>query len=156
MHKVIFLCTGNSCRSQMAEGFARLLGKGIVEPYSAGLTPSRVNPKAIQVMGEIGIDISGQSSKGINDDLLRGMDTVITLCGYAAELCPLTPPGIKRIHWAIDDPVAATGTEDEIMKEFRKARDEIKKDIQNYLQKEIAHSRGCLRYSETYTETAGP
>ena len=142
MIKVMFLCTGNSCRSQMAEGFARALGKGILEAYSAGLTPSRVNPKAIQVMWEIGIDISGQTSKGIDDGLLRRMDIVITLCGHAAEMCPTTPPGIKRMHWAIDDPVAATGTEDDIIKEFRKARDEIKENIEDFIQKGIAHNKG--------------
>lgn len=98
MLKVLFLCTGNSCRSQMAEGFARELGKGILEPFSAGLTPSQVNPRAIQAMREAGIDISGQTSKGIDDDLLRKMDTIITLCGHAEAMCPMTPPSIKRIH----------------------------------------------------------
>jgi len=142
MLKVMFLCTGNSCRSQMAEGLARALGRGILEPFSAGLTPSHVHPRAIQAMREIGIDISGQTSKGIDDDLLRKMDTIITLCGHAEAMCPMTPPGIKRIHWPIDDPVAATGTEDEIMKQFRKARDEIKKKIQDYTQKEITRSKG--------------
>lgn len=142
MLKVLFLCTGNSCRSQMAEGFARVLGKGILEPYSAGLKPSHVNPHAIQAMREVGIDISGQTSKGIDADLLRKIDTIITLCGHAEEMCPMTPPSIKRIHWPIDDPVAATGTEDEIMMEFRKARDEIKKNIQEFIRSETARSKG--------------
>jgi len=142
MLKVMFLCTGNSCRSQMAEGFARALGAGILEPFSAGLTPSRVHPRAIQVMRELGIDISGQTSKGIDDDLLRKIDTIITLCGHAEAMCPMTPPSITRMHWPIDDPVAATGTEEEIMMEFRKARDEIKKNIQEFIRSETARSKG--------------
>ncbi len=138
MLKLMFLCTGNSCRSQMAEGFARVLGMGILEPYSAGLKPSHVNPRAIQAMREVGIDISSQTSKGIDSDLLLKIDTIITLCGPAEEMCPMTPPSIKRIHWPIDDPAAATGTEDEIMKEFRKARDEIKKNIQDFIKNDTA------------------
>lgn len=142
MLKVLFLCTGNSCRSQMAEGFARVLGEGILEPYSAGLKPSHVNPRAIQAMREVGIDISGQTSKGIDADLLRKIDTIITLCGHAEAMCPMSPPSIKRMHWPIDDPIAATGTEDEIMIEFRKARDEIKKNIQEFIRSETARSKG--------------
>lgn len=130
MIKVMFLCTGNSCRSQMAEGFARELGKGLIEPHSAGLMPTGVvHPKAIAVMQEMGIDISGQKSKAIDPGLLRKMDMVITLCGNAEASCPMTPPEIKRMHWPIDDPVAAIGTEEHIMDEFRKARDEIKTKI---------------------------
>ena len=129
MTKVMFLCTGNSCRSQMAEGFARELGKDIIEPYSAGLTPAGVNPMAIAVMKEIGIDISIQKSKAIDKELLKQMDIIITLCGHAEAMCPMTPPEIKKIHWPIDDPVGATGTEEEIMNAFRKARDEIKGEI---------------------------
>ena len=126
MIKVMFLCTGNSCRSQMAEGFARELGKGLIEPYSAGLIAAGVNPRAIIVMKEIGIDISGQKSEEINEDLLRTMDIVITLCSNAEEACPYTPPEIKRMHWPIKDPVGTVGTEEEIMQVFRRARDEIK------------------------------
>lgn len=88
MLKVMFLCTGNSCRSQMAEGFARELGKGLVAPYSAGLMAAGVNARAIAVMREAGIDISGQRSREIDPDLLQTMDIVITLCDNAAESCP--------------------------------------------------------------------
>ncbi|MEW6410451.1 MAG: arsenate reductase ArsC [Nitrospirota bacterium] len=133
MKKVLFLCTGNSCRSQMAEGLARELGKGLIEPYSAGLMPAGVNPRSIAVMKEIGIDISNQKSKAIDGELLRKMDVVITLCGNAEESCPWTPPEIKRIHWPIKDPVGTIGTEEKIMTEFRRARDEIKEKIVNYL-----------------------
>lgn len=134
--KVMFLCTANSCRSQMAEGLARHLSKGIIEPYSAGLFAHHVQPRAIAVMKEIGIDISVQKSKNIDEELLRTMDTVITLCGHAEETCPATPPYIKRIHWPINDPVGTAGTEEEIMNAFRKARDEIKERITGFI-KEI-------------------
>jgi len=129
MTKVMFLCTGNSCRSQMAEGFARELGKGLIEAHSAGLIAAGVHPRAIAVMRELGIDIEGQTSKEIDTALLETMDVVVTLCGNAEESCPWTPPGIKRLHWPIKDPVGATGTEEEIMHEFRKARDKIKGEI---------------------------
>jgi arsenate reductase (thioredoxin) len=125
----MFLCTGNSCRSQMAEGFARELGKGLVEPYSAGLMAAGVNPRAVEVMKERGIDMSGQLSKEIDEELLGKMDVIVTLCGNAEESCPVTPAGIRRIHWPIKDPVGTIGTEEEIMKEFRRARDEIEERI---------------------------
>lgn len=138
MKKVMFLCTGNTCRSQMAEGFAKQLGKGLIEAYSAGLMPAGVvHPRAIAVMTEAGVDISGQGSKGIDPDLLRKMDIIVTLCGNAEASCPMTPPEIRRMHWPIDDPVGAAGTEEEIMNAFRKARDEIKGKIA-----ELMHSLG--------------
>ncbi len=133
--KVMFLCTANSCRSQMAEGLARHLGKGFIKPYSAGLFAFHVNSRAIEVMKEAGIDISGQKSEAIDENLLKEMDIIITLCGHAEKTCPATPPHIKRIHWPIEDPVGATGTEEEILNEFRRARDEIKQKIENFLSK---------------------
>ena len=133
MVKVMFLCTGNSCRSQMAEGFARALGKGLVEPHSAGLLAAGVNHRAIAVMREAGIDISGQRSREIDPKLLQAMDVVITLCDNAAESCPRTPPGIKRHHWPIQDPVGTVGTEKYIMSEFRRARDEIRSKVQFFI-----------------------
>ena len=136
MKKVMFLCTANSCRSQMAEGFAREFGKGLIEVHSAGLMAAGVQARAIAVMKEIGIDISNQKSKVIDEDLLKKMDIIVTLCGYADDLCPRTPPEIRRIHWPIKDPVGATGTEEEIMNEFRRARDEIKGKVQTLI-KEI-------------------
>jgi arsenate reductase len=131
--KVMFLCTGNSCRSQMAEGFARELGKGLIEPYSAGLIPAGVHHRAIVVMKELGIDISKQESEEIDEGLLRTMDVIITLCGNAEVSCPMTPPEIKRLHWSIKDPVGTIGTEEEIMNEFRRARDEIKEKLQDFI-----------------------
>ncbi len=122
----------------MAEGFAREFGKDVLEPYSAGLMPATaVNPRAIKVMREIGIDISEQKPKEINIQLVTKMDIVITLCDNAADACPLTPPEIKRIHWPIKDPVGATGTEEEIIAEFRRIRDEIKQKIQAFIKEEV-------------------
>jgi len=113
----------------MAEGFAKTFGE-LIDAYSAGLMPvGVVNPRAIMVMKEVGIDISSQKSKAIDTDLLTKMDIIVTLCGNAEASCPITPASIKRMHWPIDDPVSAVGTEDEIMMEFRKARDEIKSRI---------------------------
>src|SRR3972149_12131352 len=129
MKKVMFLCTANSCRSQMAEGFAKEFGKGLIEVHSAGLMSVGAQRRAIAVMKEIGIDISKQNSKEIDEKLLREMDIIVTLCGNAEETCPWTPPNIKRIHWPIKDPVGTVGTEVEVMKEFRRARDEIKEMV---------------------------
>jgi arsenate reductase len=137
MKKIMFLCTANSCRSQMAEGFAKEFGKGLIEVHSAGLMAAGVHNRAIAVMKEIGIDISNQKSKVIEEGLLKQMDIIVTLCGYAEELCPYTPPEIKRIHWPIKDPVGTIGTEQEIMNEFRHARDEIKEKVQKLIE-EIA------------------
>lgn len=124
--KVMFLCTGNSCRSQMAEGFARELG---LEAYSAGLFPAGLHPKAVSVMKEIGIDISGQRSKAIDGSILEKMDVVITLCGNAEKACPAVPPGVRHLHWPVKDPVGTVGDEEDILKAFRKCRDEIKEKI---------------------------
>lgn len=129
----MFLCTGNSCRSQMAEGFAREMGKGLIEARSAGLMAAGVHPRAIAVMKEVGIDISGYSSKEIDPDLLGKMDVVITLCSNAEAACPLTPPEIERLHWPIRDPVGTVGTEEEVMGEFRRARDEIRERIAEFV-----------------------
>jgi arsenate reductase len=129
----MFLCTGNACRSQMAEGFAREFGKGIIEPFSAGLIAAGLHPRASAVMNEIGIDITRQTSKTIDEELLRTMDVVITLCSNAEHACPRTPPGIKRIHWPINDPVGTVGSEEKIMKAFRLARDEIRVRTEQFI-----------------------
>ncbi len=118
----------------MAEGFARQLGKERgLEAHSAGLMAAGVHPRAIAVMQEAGVDISGHASKEIDERLLRSMDTVVTLCDNAAEACPWTPPHIKVLHWPIRDPVAARGSEEQIMKDFRRARDEIRRKIEEFL-----------------------
>jgi arsenate reductase len=130
MIKIMFLCTGNSCRSQMAEGFARVLGKGTVEAHSAGLIAAGLHPRASVVMKEAGIDISKQKSKEIDEALLRTMDVVVTLCASADKYCPWTPPDVRRLNWPVRDPVATIGGADEVMKDFRRARDEIKEKVQ--------------------------
>jgi arsenate reductase len=132
--KMMFLCTGNSCRSQMAEGFARELGEGLIEPCSAGIIPCYVHPLAIKVMKEEGIDISHHRSKAIDRKLLGTIDFVISLCGRANASCPATPPEIERINMHVYDPVGTIGTEEEILAAFRKARDEIKGKIQNLIE----------------------
>ncbi len=123
--KVLFVCTGNSARSQMAEGFARHYGQGGIEAHSAGMEPSRLNPLAVAVMREKGIDISGHRSKAFDWDLARQMDIVVTVCGHANESCPVLPPEVKRLHWPLEDPAAATGTAAEISAKFREIRDQI-------------------------------
>jgi len=114
----------------MAEGLAKEICKGFMEIYSAGLMSAAIHKKAIAVMKELGIDISEQKSKTIDEYLLREMDFVVTLCFNAEELCPSTPPGTRRIYWPIKDPVGMLGTEEEIMDEFRRTRDEIKERVQ--------------------------
>jgi arsenate reductase len=130
MKKVMFLCTANSCRSQMAEGLARKLCKEVMEIHSAGLMSAGIHRNATIVMREIGIDISEQKSKTVDEFLLRKMDYVVILCKNADSLCPRTNPKTKRFYWPIKDPVGTQGTEEEIMEEFRRARDEIKKRVQ--------------------------
>jgi arsenate reductase (thioredoxin) len=131
--RVMFLCTGNACRSQMAEGFARKLGKGMIEPFSAGLIAAGVHPRAIAVMKEIDIDISGQKSKTVNEKLLLTMDIVVTLCNNAEEACPWTPSRIQRFYWPVRDPVNTIGTAEEVMQDFRRARDEIKAKLEAFI-----------------------
>jgi len=138
MLKLMFLCTGNSCRSQMAEGFVRELGKGIIEAYSAGLSPAGLNGHAVKVMSEIGIDISQQKSKAIDGELLKTMDVIITLCDNAAESCPWTTPEIKRLHWPLIDPAAFYGSETDKLQVFRTVRDQIKELVENLI-KEVQH-----------------
>lgn len=134
MLKIMFLCTGNSCRSQMAEGLANYFGSGKVKAYSAGLLPAGyIHPFAIKVMNEIGIDISKQSSKAIVENLLNDMDYVITLCGDAKETCPVTPSHIKKSHWGLPDPAKLEGSEEERLKGFRAVRDEIRKRVEEFL-----------------------
>jgi arsenate reductase len=123
--KVMFVCTGNSARSQMAEGFARHFGQGRIEAYSAGMEPSRLNLFAVMVMREKGIDISQQHSKAFDEDLARRMDVVVTVCGNADERCPVLPPEVKRLHWPLEDPAKARGTEAAIIDKFREIRDQI-------------------------------
>jgi arsenate reductase (thioredoxin) len=131
--RVMFVCTGNSARSQMAEGFARHFGQGRIEAYSAGMEPSRLNPFAVAVMQEKGIDISPQRSKVFDEDLARRMDVVVTVCGNADERCPILPPEVKKLHWPLEDPAAARGTDPEILAKFRESRDQIESRVRDLL-----------------------
>ncbi|KPV45065.1 arsenate reductase (thioredoxin) [Alicyclobacillus ferrooxydans] len=130
---VYFLCTGNSCRSQIAEGLARHLGADKIDVHSAGVEAHGLNPRAVATMKEAGIDISHHESKLIDSDLLNRADYVITLCGDANDRCPVTPPHVKRLHWGFEDPAKATGTEDEVQAKFREVRDAIRDRIQGFL-----------------------
>jgi arsenate reductase len=130
---ILVLCTGNSCRSQMAEGILRRVAGDTVEVQSAGSNPAQfVHPKAIQVMGEIGIDISNNRSKHLNEFLDRKVHTVITVCGNADEACPIFPGMVARYHWGFEDPAKAKGSEGEILQVFRKVRDEISRVFEAY------------------------
>jgi len=117
----------------MAEGFARELGKGLIEAYSAGLIAAGLHARAVAVMKELGIDISKQQSKLIDEALLRSMDMVITLCDHAAESCPWTPLEVRKLHWPIKDPVGTIGSGEKVMQEFRRARDEIRGKIEDFV-----------------------
>ncbi|AER67497.1 protein tyrosine phosphatase [Thermovirga lienii DSM 17291] len=124
--KVLFLCTGNSCRSQMAEGWAKALKGDVIEAYSAGTAPSTVNPLAIKVMKEAGVDISNQRSKNVTELLDVKFDVVITLCGDAKDTCPVFPGDTRVVHRGFDDPARAEGSEEEVLAFFRRVRDEIR------------------------------
>ena len=127
-----FLCTGNSCRSQIAEGFGKqILGESF-DVYSAGIEAHGLNPKAVKAMNEVGVDISGQTSELIDPEILNNADFVITLCGDANDNCPVTPSHITRWHWGFDDPARAVGTEEEKWAVFQRVRDEIEKRIQDF------------------------
>ncbi|WP_425804668.1 arsenate reductase (thioredoxin) [Desulfitobacterium sp. Sab5] len=131
---IYFICTGNSCRSQMAEGFGKKYLRENYNVYSAGIEAHGLNPKAVQVMAESGIDISSQTSDVIDPELLNQADFIITLCGDANDRCPITPPHVKRDHWGFDDPAKALGSEEERLAVFRRVRDEIEKRIQYFAQ----------------------
>ncbi|WNQ10817.1 arsenate reductase (thioredoxin) [Paenibacillus aurantius] len=131
---VYFLCTGNSCRSQIADGFLKALGRGQYEVKSAGLEAHGLNPRAVQVMQEAGVDISQNSSDVIDVEILNRADYVITLCGHADEHCPvMSNKNVTKWHWGFDDPAKATGTEQEIMSKFRTVRDSIKSRIEQFV-----------------------
>jgi arsenate reductase len=136
--KALFLCTGNSCRSQMADGLVNHDFAGRVEAFSAGTEPHGLNPKAVQVMAELGIDISGNSSDHIGKYEGESFDYVITLCGDANEKCPLFFGGVKRLHMGFEDPPKATGTEEEVMAVYRRVRDEIRRAMRDFFDKELA------------------
>lgn len=140
--RILFLCTGNSCRSQMAEGWANHLGSEWLKARSAGIEAHGQNPRAIAVMREAGVDISPQESTRATPEMLAWADLVITVCGHADEHCPVLPPGVQKKHWPLEDPAKARGTEEEIMQIFRATRDEIRNRVEGVIGgiKLLAHS----------------
>jgi len=131
--RILFLCTGNSVRSQMAEGFLRNMARDRFEVYSAGVKPTVVNPLAIKVMAEIGIDISKHRSKSVMEFIDQNFDYVITVCGNAQKTCPVFLGEHEKIHWDIEDPAAIEGPEEDRLSVFRKIRDRIKENIDEFL-----------------------
>lgn len=127
--RVLILCTGNSARSQMAEGLLRNQAGNRLEVFSAGTKPSLVRPEAIAVMNEIGIDISGYRSKSVDEFLGEPLDYVITVCDNAKESCPIFPGSAQRLHWPFEDPASVQGSEDERKAAFRRVRDQIREHL---------------------------
>ena len=127
--RILFLCTHNSARSQMAEGLLRALGGDRFEALSAGTEATLVRPLAIQAMAEIGVDISGQTSKTLDRFLGTPLDCVVTVCDQANAACPVFPGALRRLHWSIDDPSTARGTPDQQLAAYRRARDELRARI---------------------------
>ena len=140
---VLVLCTGNSCRSHLAEGLLRAASQGRFRVASAGSKPAGyVHPLAIAVMQEVGIDISGHHSKHLNEFLGQPVETVITVCGNADQVCPIFPDQVNRHHWGFDDPAHATGTDTEKLAVFRRVRDEIRRVFEAYAAGRLDHAPG--------------
>jgi arsenate reductase len=131
--RVLFLCTHNSARSQMAEGFLRAMAGDRFEAGSAGTEKTSVNPLAIRAMAELGIDLSGHTSKVYEDVASEGWDFLITVCDDANERCPWVPGSVRRLHWSFPDPSRATGTDDERLAVFRRVRDQIRERLTDWL-----------------------
>ncbi|MDF1551453.1 MAG: arsenate reductase ArsC [Deferrisomatales bacterium] len=137
--RVLFLCTGNSCRSQMAHGWLAHLAGDRYAVYSAGLETHGVNPRAVQVMAEAGVDISRYTCNAVREYLAESFDLLVTVCGGAKEACPLFAGEVKeRLHWPFDDPAGATGSEEEILAVFRRVRDAIRQRIETFLEEDAA------------------
>ena len=136
--RVLFLCTGNSCRSQMADGLINQDFAGEIQAFSAGTAPHGLNPKAVRVMAELGIDISANSSDHLSRYDGQDFDYVISLCGDADEKCPLFIGGVERRHIGFDDPPRATGTEEEVLNAYRRVRDEIRQQLGEFFRHELA------------------
>jgi len=136
MMKVLFLCTSNACRSQMAEGFARHWGHGVIEAYSAGTQPTVLHPLTVEVMRERSVDVSGQHAKGLGE-VPEQFDLVVTVCDPAergAESCPVFPGAGRLLHWSLPDPARATGTPEEVKAAFRRVRDEIEARVRSLVE----------------------
>ena len=134
--RVLFVCTENACRSQMAEGLLRHEAGAAFEVFSAGTKPTQVRPEAVAVMREAGIDISGHRSKSVDEFEGQDFNYVITVCDNAKQSCPVFPAKTKRIHWSIEDPAAVQGSEEEILAAFRRIRDELRLRLQRFAETE--------------------
>jgi arsenate reductase (thioredoxin) len=134
MKRILVLCTGNSCRSQIAEGYLKFFSKGRDEVYSAGVEAHGLNPRAVQIMKEDGIDISKQTSNKVDEYMKIPFDFVITVCDNAREKCPVFPSAAKKFHQDFPDPAKATGTEEQILNEFRLVRDMIKEYCRSFIE----------------------
>lgn len=137
MKKILVLCTGNSCRSQIAEGYLRHFAGDKAEVYSAGIETHGVNPKAIEIMKRDGIDISGHTSNNIDEYMDIVFDYVITVCDNAKESCPYFPTKAVKFHYNFPDPAKAIGTEEEVMEQFREVREMIRKYAQNFVNENL-------------------
>jgi arsenate reductase len=142
---ILYLCTGNSCRSQMAQGWTRHLAGPGTRVASAGIEAHGKNPRAIAIMQEAGIDISDQESTIVDAAMLEDADIVVTVCGHADEQCPVLPAGTRKMHWPLKDPAKARGNEAEIMEQFRATREAVRTRV-----RELLEAEGALRF------TAGP
>jgi arsenate reductase len=130
MPRILFLCTGNSCRSQMAEGLGRRLVREGTRVWSAGTAPMGIDPRASQVMNELDIDLSEQHSKHLDEVPVSEFDLVVTLCGSARDSCPVLPVDVRRVHWPLPDPASAKGSEAEVLDFFRSVRDDIRARVE--------------------------
>ena len=140
MHRVLFVCTGNRARSQMAEGLLRHLAGDRFEVYSAGTEPKSLAPQTIEVMAEIGIDVSAQRSKSVNEFLGQQFDYVITVCDVARESCPVFPGAARQLHWSVEDPADAEARGVPMLDAFRAARDELHRRIAQFVREEVLPS----------------
>ena len=131
--KILFLCTGNSCRSQIGEGLMRHLAGDKYEVFSAGVEPSRLHPMSILVMQEIGVDIGHQTYDDVNDYLDSGINIIISVCDHAAQTCPTFPGDVQRVHWSLKDPFHGWDVDESKLPDYRKTRDDLKQRIQGFL-----------------------
>lgn len=142
--RVLFLCVGNSCRSQMAEGWLRHMAPERFDVYSAGSSAAGLNPNAVKVMAEAGVDISHQRSKRVDSLAQRRFDYVVTVCDDAHRECPVfLGHAVKRLHWPLEDPAEATGTHDEVLRVFRHVRDQVKARVERFVEEEAAAGRSA-------------
>ncbi len=147
---LLFLCTGNSCRSQMAEGWAKQLAPAWLHVDSAGIEAHGKNPRAIAVMAEADIDIASQESTKLTDAMIDWADYVVTVCGHADEMCPTLPPNTRKEHWPLDDPAKAAGSEEEIIAMFRATRDDVRRRVEGLIERfSKTVSANTLREGET-------